>query len=80
MNIQTRWESGEVGMKCFPLDCTLECPHLHIWDMSVDDWTSVCDILKVQIDDCDTYNIFCRCPLDSDTECHRAQLERTVSK
>ena len=53
-------------MKCFPLDCTLECPHLHAWDMSVDDWTLVCDILKVQIDDCDGYNIFCRCPLDSD--------------
>lgn len=53
-------------MKCFPLDCTPKCPHLRTWDMSIDDWTSVCDILKVQVDDCDGYIIRYRCPLDSD--------------
>ena len=52
-------------MKCFPLDCTTECPHFKTWDMSVDDWTSVCDILKVQVDDCDGELIRYRCPLDS---------------
>lgn len=57
---------GEAGMKCFPLDCTIECPHYKTWDMSVDDWTSVCDILKVQVDDCDGDIIRYRCPLDSD--------------
>ena len=53
-------------MKCFPLDCTTECPHFKTWDMSIDDWTSVCDILKVQVDDCDGDYIRYRCPLDSD--------------
>lgn len=57
---------GEVGMKCFPLDCTIDCPHYKTWDMSVDDWTSICDILKVQVDDCDGWIIRYRCPLDSD--------------
>jgi hypothetical protein len=53
-------------MKCFPLDCTTECPHFKTWDLSIDDWTSVCDILNVQIDDCDGDIIRYRCPLDSD--------------
>ena len=57
---------GKIRMKYFPLDCTIECPHLHTWDMSVDDWTSVCDILKVQVDDCDGDFIRYRCPLDCD--------------
>lgn len=55
-----------MGMKRFPMDCTPECPHLRTWDMSVDDWTSVCDILNVQVDDCDGDIIRYRCPLDSD--------------
>lgn len=41
-------------MRKFPLDCPRDCPHLHCWDMSVDDWTNVCDVLNEQIDDCDT--------------------------
>ena len=57
---------GEDEMKCFPLDCTTECPHYKTWDLSIDDWTSVCDILKVQVDDCDGDIIRYRCPLDTD--------------
>ena len=66
VKVMSEWKVGEVGMKCFPLDCTTECPHYKTWDMSVDDWTSVCDILKVQVDDCDGDYIRYRCPLDSD--------------
>lgn len=55
-------------MKFFPLDCTKKCPHLKTWDLSVDDWTSVCDILNVQVDDCDGDYIRYRCPLDEKTE------------
>lgn len=53
-------------MKCFPLDCTTECPFFHTWDMSIDDWTSVCDLLNVQVDDCDVVIIRYRCPLEKD--------------
>ncbi len=37
----------------FPIDCPIDCPHLKAWDMSIDDWTYVCDKLSVQIDGCD---------------------------
>ena len=56
----------KTNAKCFPLDCTTECPHFKTLDMPVDDWTSICDILKVQVDDCDGDYIRYRCPLDSD--------------
>lgn len=49
--------------KYFPMDCR-GCPHYHTWDMSVDDWTSVCDVLKVQIDDCDSDFYKYKCPLN----------------
>lgn len=49
--------------KRFPRDCTKECPHFHTWDLSIDDWTSVCDLLKVQIDDCDMDFNWMFCPL-----------------
>lgn len=62
-------------MKYFPLDCTPECSHLHTWDMSVDDWTSVCDILNAQVDDCDGDIIRYRCPLDSD-KCYANKLRK----
>ena len=51
-------------IKTFPMDCTTECPHYKTWDMSVDDWTSYCDILKEQVDDCDGDYIRFRCPLE----------------
>ena len=54
-----------MGMKRFPLDCTIECPHYKTWDMSVDDWASYCDLLKVQVDDCDGWGIRYRCPLEA---------------
>ena len=52
-------------IKTFPRDCTKKCPHYKTWDMSVDDWTSYCDLLKEQVDDCDEDYIRFRCPLDS---------------
>jgi len=53
-------------MKYFPRDCTYECPHFCSWDMSIDDWTCTCDILKIQIDACDSddgLHILPLCPL-----------------
>ena len=49
--------------KRFHRDCTKECPHFHTWDLSIDDWTNVCDLLKVQIDDCDMDFNWMYCPL-----------------
>ena len=40
----------------FPIDCPMECPHLQMWDMSIDDWTYVCEQLNLQIDGCDMVN------------------------
>ena len=56
--------------KKFPKDCTRDCPHYHAWDMSVDDWTNVCDLLKVQIDDCDMDFNWMYCPLKEKEEEH----------
>lgn len=39
--------------KFFPKKCTNECPYYHWWDISIDDYTNVCDKLHVQVDDCD---------------------------
>ena len=50
-------------MKVFPKDCEYNCPHLRRWDMSIDDWTSTCTLLKIQIDDCDRDYNFRLCPL-----------------
>lgn len=54
--------------KKFPQDCTTKCQHFHTWDMSVDDWTCVCDKLGVQIDDCDSDFQWMYCPLSEDDE------------
>jgi len=53
--------------KEFPKDCTIDCPHFHCWDLSIDDYTNVCDKLGVQVDDCDAYSPFyipLFCPLE----------------
>ncbi len=42
--------------RLFPKDCDKSCVHFHTWDMSVDDWTCVCDLLCIQIDECDAYD------------------------
>lgn len=54
----------------FPIDCPSDCLHLNSWDMSVDDWTYVCDKLNVQIDGCDTFSkwILPTCPLEREGE------------
>jgi len=47
----------------FPKDCWgKDCVHFHIWDMSIDDYTCICDLLKVQVDDCDRYFDCYPCP------------------
>jgi len=51
-------------IKTFPLDCTMDCLHYKRWDMSIDDWTSYCDLLKELVDDCDVDIISYRCPLE----------------
>lgn len=50
----------------FPIDCLMECPHLQAWDMSVDDYTYVCDALGMQIDGCDTFfkSLLPYCPIE----------------
>ena len=52
----------------FPKDCPLNCPHFHTYDLSVDDWTCICDKLKVQIDECDMDFSFMFCPLENESE------------
>ena len=37
----------------FPVDCPADCPHHVFWDLSVDDITHYCDVLKMQVDDYD---------------------------
>ena len=49
----------------FPRDCwTKKCPHFTFWDLSVDDLTCHCDLLKCQIDACDEDFVFRPCPLE----------------
>lgn len=54
--------------KRFPRDCSIECPYYRTYDMSVDDWTSICTKLNAQIDDCDMDFIWDYCPLDGQKE------------
>lgn len=60
-------ERGEKMIR-FPIDCPLDCPHLQAWDMSIDDWTYVCDELKTQIDGCDTFfkSLLPSCPIEAE--------------
>lgn len=44
--------------KQFPKDCPNDCPYLEQWDLSIDDYTSVCNKLHVQVDDMDAYGPF----------------------
>lgn len=59
-------------MKKFPIDCTRNCPHFCCWDMSIDDYTNVCSLLNMKIDDCDVgfpQSIFLPiCPLEESGE------------
>ena len=48
--------------KRFPHDCQ-GCKHYVHYDMSVDDWTSICDYMHTQVDDCDSDNMWCYCTL-----------------
>ena len=54
----------------FPIDCPLDCTHMKEWDMSIDDWTYKCDILKIQIDGCDTFfkSSLPNCPIETESE------------
>ena len=52
----------------FPNDCPIECPYYRRWDMSVDDYTNICVLLKMQIDDCDSDFLKHKCPLESKEE------------
>ena len=51
----------------FPIDCPNECPYHRQWDLNVDDWTHVCDKLKVQMDEMDYWpSIHPFCPLSDE--------------
>lgn len=53
----------------FPRDCwSAECPHFHAWDMSIDDYTCVCDKLMLQVDACDEWMFGRACPLYKEEE------------
>lgn len=57
--------------KYFPKDCTKDCPYFHCWDLSIDDYTNVCDKLGVQVDDMDAYGPFyipLFCPIEKEGE------------
>ena len=54
--------------KRFPRDCTMDWPHYRTWDLSIDDWTCVCDKLGVQIDECDMDFNWMYCPLKEENE------------
>ena len=55
-------------MKRFPQDCDSKCPHLHSWDMSIDDCRNVCGLLGLQCDDCDEDYSVAICPLENSYE------------
>ena len=48
-------------MKMFPKDCR-GCEDLISYDMSIDDWTNICKINHMWIDDCDEDYKSYRCP------------------
>ena len=52
----------------FPQDCPFKCPHFRSWDMSIDDYTCVCDLLNAQVDECDMDFDWYYCPLDNVTK------------
>ena len=57
--------------KKFPINCSENCPHYHYWDLSIDDYTNVCDKLQLQVDDMDAYGPFyvpLDCPLAESEE------------
>ena len=53
----------------FPIDCPNDCPHHKQWDLSVDDYTHYCDLLKVQMDEFDYgFAPFLVCPKEEESE------------
>lgn len=64
--------------KTFPKNCTKECPYYRCWDLSIDDYTNVCDKLHVQVDDYDAYSPFyvpILCPLEKKENNTRKESE-----
>ena len=50
-------------MKRFPRDCEKDCKYYHEYDMSVDDYTAQCFLLKAGCDLCDEEYCLLLCPL-----------------
>ena len=66
---QAYYESGKAIHFPYPIFMLLLSSIGGTWDLSIDDWTSVCDLLNVQIDDCDMDFQWMYCPLkDGETE------------
>jgi hypothetical protein len=53
-------------MKLFPKDCDHNCEHYRCYDLSIDDYVSCCELLKMQCDDCDMDYCFVQCPLEKE--------------
>lgn len=48
----------------FPKDCNIQCGHLYVYDLSVDDLVYACDKLGVEVDACDMdFVLMPLCPL-----------------
>lgn len=48
----------------FPKDCwEKNCPHFHVYDMSIDDLRCICNLLKMGCDACDENWSLLLCPL-----------------
>lgn len=50
----------------FPKDCwAKKCPHFHVVDLSIDDLSCICDLLKQSCDACDEDFSFVLCPINN---------------
>lgn len=60
-----------MSSKYFPKDCEETCPNFRRWDLSIDDYTNVCEKLRIQVDDMDAYGPFYipfLCPLNEESK------------
>ena len=63
----------------FPVDCK-GCDNLISYDMSIDDWTNICKVNNMQIDDCDIDFLWSRCPkgyLKSELDSMRSNINKS---
>ena len=61
----------------FPIDCPADCPHHIRWDLSIDDYTHVCNLLNIQIDeyDCGFPGMLPLCPIERKERCKKDAVD-----